>query len=99
MRGFTIYDLRFTIADSSHWLSAIGDWLSRRNAGLRPGSLLTKWAFEKFEAAQSDWRLRERASVLDCGSPLPLSRRQSLRWKSGRGLPLSKTLREIGGAA
>jgi hypothetical protein len=30
--------------------------------------------------------------VLDCGSPLPLLRRQSCRGKSGRGLPQSKTL-------
>jgi hypothetical protein len=30
--------------------------------------------------------------VLECGSPLPLLRRQSCRGKSGRGLPQSKTL-------
>jgi hypothetical protein len=83
MRGFTIYDLRFAIADSSRWLSANGDWLSRRSTGLRPGSLLTKWTFQKFESAQSNWRLQERSSVLEFG----------------RGLPHSKTLRETGGAA
>src|SRR5262245_25362248 len=38
----------------------------------------------------------ERASVLDCGSPLPLLRAQHLRWKSGRGLPQSRTLRSSG---
>jgi len=39
-----------------------------------------------------------RASVLDCGSPLPLLRRQSCRGKSGRGLPHSKTLRNFSDA-
>ena len=53
----------------------------------------------KSEIRNPNWGFRQRASDLDCGIPLPLSRRQSLRWKSGRGLPHSKTLREIGGAA
>ena len=39
-----------------------------------------------------------RASVLECGSPLPLLRRQSCRGKSGRGLPHSKTSRNFSGA-
>jgi hypothetical protein len=39
-----------------------------------------------------------RASVLDCGSPLPLLRRQSCRGKSGRGLPHSKTSRNFSDA-
>jgi len=39
-----------------------------------------------------------RASVLDCGSPLPLLHRQSCREKSGRWLPQSKTSRNFSGA-
>jgi hypothetical protein len=36
-----------------------------------------------------------RASVLDCGSPLPLFPRKSWRRQNGRGLPQSKTWRNF----
>ena len=39
------------------------------------------------------WVNELRVSVLDCGSPLPLCIAHTLRWKSGSGLPQSKTSR------
>jgi hypothetical protein len=39
---------------------------------------------------------RSGASVLECGSPLPLSSLTTVRRKSGRGLPHSKTCWQVG---
>lgn len=52
----------------------------------------------KSEIRNPNWGFRQRASVLDCGSPLLLSYREPADQSSG-GPPHSKTLREAGGAA
>jgi hypothetical protein len=67
MREFSIYDLRFTIADSSRWLSAIGDWLSRRSGRDYSKGVVTPAARGRLLLLifflllnPCDWRLRKR---------------------------------------